>query len=70
MVFIKARRFLIFLKKYSNKFKDIAMPSKENCKDCPLSTNCKGCISEGIVNNKLVDTCYWYENEWKKTVDF
>ena len=46
------------------------MPSKENCKDCPLSTNCKGCISEGIVNNKLVDTCYWYENEWKKTVDF
>ncbi|MBO0439397.1 radical SAM protein [Candidatus Enterococcus ikei] len=59
-----------YSEKYSNKFKEIVMPSKENCKDCLLSANCHGCISEGIINNELVDTCYWYDAEWKKTESF
>lgn len=56
--------------KYSNKFKNIAMPSKESCKECPLAENCNGCISEGIINHELVSTCYWYEDQWEKTNTF
>lgn len=59
-----------YSKKYAKKFEGIVMPSKKTCKKCLLSSNCQGCISEGIINNKLVDKCYWYDSEWKKTESF
>ncbi|WP_320163749.1 radical SAM/SPASM domain-containing protein [uncultured Trichococcus sp.] len=55
--------------KYSNKFKSIGMPNKENCNDCPLSDNCKGCIAEGVINHKQID-CSWYHTEWEETKYF